>query len=43
MRALDIQPGDEVITQANTFHATVAAIVLVGAKRFWWTPPTTIF
>lgn len=25
-------PGDEVITQANTFHATVAAIHLAGAK-----------
>lgn len=32
MMALDIGPGDEVITQANTFHATVAAICLCGAK-----------
>lgn len=31
MKVLNIGPGDEVITQANTFHATVAAIKFVGA------------
>src|SRR5580704_6273199 len=30
--ALGIQSDDEVITQANTFHATAAAICLIGAK-----------
>ena len=32
LRALGIGRGDEVITQANTFHATVAAIQLVGSQ-----------
>src|SRR5207244_945083 len=31
LRAIGAGPGDEVITQANTFHATVAAILLAGA------------
>ena len=31
LRALDLGPGDEIIVPANTFVATVEAIVLVGA------------
>jgi len=31
LRTLGVGPGDEVITHANTFYATVAAIVLAGA------------
>lgn len=32
LRVLGIGPGDEVITQANTFIATVSAICMAGAK-----------
>jgi len=32
LKVLDVRHGDEVMTQANTFHATVAAICLAGAK-----------
>ena len=32
LRACGVSEGDEVITQANTFHATVAAIRLCGAR-----------
>ena len=32
LKVLDIKPGDEVITAANTFVATVGAICELGAK-----------
>lgn len=32
LKTLDLQPEDEVITQANTFNATVSAICLAGLK-----------
>ncbi|MBU8933577.1 MAG: DegT/DnrJ/EryC1/StrS family aminotransferase [candidate division Zixibacteria bacterium] len=32
LKALDVGPGDEIITAANTFVATVAAIAHTGAK-----------
>jgi dTDP-4-amino-4,6-dideoxygalactose transaminase len=32
LRAFDVGPGDEVITPANTFHATVRAIEACGAR-----------
>ena len=32
LKAIGVQPGDEIITAANTFVATVGAIVEIGAK-----------
>lgn len=43
LRALDIGPGDEVVVPANTFVATVEAIVLAGAvPRFADVDPQTL-
>jgi dTDP-4-amino-4,6-dideoxygalactose transaminase len=43
IRALDIGPGDEVVVPANTFVATVEAIVLAGARpRFADVDPSTL-
>jgi dTDP-4-amino-4,6-dideoxygalactose transaminase len=43
MMALGISPGDEVLTQANTFHATVAAIRIAGAKPMLVDPDEDTF
>ncbi len=32
LKAVGVQPGDEVISVSNTFYATVGAIVAAGAK-----------
>ena len=32
LKALDVKPGDEIITVCNTFYATVGAIVACGCK-----------
>jgi len=43
LRALDIGPGDEVVVPANTFVATVEAVVLAGATpRFADVHPDTL-
>ena len=43
LRALDIGPGDEVVVPANTFVATVEAVVLAGATpRFADVDPDTL-
>jgi dTDP-4-amino-4,6-dideoxygalactose transaminase len=43
LMACEIGPGDEVITQANTFYATVAAIRLVGATPVLIDPDPATF
>ena len=43
LRAAGVGPGDEVITQANTFNATVAAIELAGATPVLVDPEETTF
>ena len=43
LRGLGIQPGDEVVTLANTFNATVAAIELAGAKPVLVDPSQSSF
>lgn len=43
LRALGIGPGDDVVVPANTFVATVEAVVLAGARpRFADVDPTTL-
>ena len=41
MLALDLQPGDEVITTPMTWPTTVNVDLLCGASRCWWTSNRT--